>query len=115
MKKGDQMKGRDGKRVESGSKPGGIEQRLEPAALAFKIQTWQRLPALSCSTGAIIPPARSIYTGRLLCPGESIIKNSCSLASKQSSTERNPLEAEYHLSFHNLEHGHLDPVMVSRG
>lgn len=45
--------------------PGGIEQRLEPAALAFKIQTWQRLPALSCSTGGIIPPARSIYTVRV--------------------------------------------------
>jgi len=33
-----------------------------PAGGAFAIQTWQRLPALSCSTGATTPPAPSIYT-----------------------------------------------------
>lgn len=38
---------------------------LDSGGSAFTIQTWQRLLALSCSTGATIPPARSIYTVRV--------------------------------------------------
>lgn len=46
---------------------------------AFTIQTWQRLPALSCSTEATIPPARLIYT---VCARVQITTNDqiCELA-----------------------------------
>lgn len=41
------------------TKVGRVER---PAGGAFTTQTWQRLLALSCSTGATTPPAPSIYT-----------------------------------------------------
>lgn len=51
---GDELEAR-GRRT----KVGRVER---PAGGAFTTQTWQRLLALSCSTGATTPPAPSIYT-----------------------------------------------------